>query len=181
MSLKYDEYIESHKTNVYKAFLWLKDNLYNELFGGDETLRSQIEYNCQYAHDASKRDQFEYDAYDEYFYGSNRSYEVVQKFNRAWLEHIHKNPHHWQYWILINDNPDEGEIILDMPDIYIIEMICDWWSFSFNKGNLYEIFDWYDQRKKYMKLSEYTRMKVDNILSMIKNKLDESDYIYETS
>lgn len=179
MSEKYDEYIESHITNVYKAFLWLKDNLYNELFGGDETLRSQTEYNCQYAHDASKRDPFEYEAYDEYFYGGNRSYEVVQKFNRAWLEHIHKNPHHWQYWILINDNPDEGEIILDMPYIYIIEMICDWWSFSFNKGNLYEIFDWYNGHKQYMKLSDYTRMKVEDILSKIKDKLDLLEDVHQ--
>nr|DAE02562.1 MAG TPA: hypothetical protein [Siphoviridae sp. ctmYS12] len=30
---------------------------------------------------------------------------------------------------------------MDMPYNYIIEMICDWWAFSWNKGNLQEIFN----------------------------------------
>ena len=38
----------------------------------------------------------------------------------------------------------ELETILEMPYDYIIEMICDWWSFSWQSGNLYEIFKWYE-------------------------------------
>ena len=151
MSEKYDEYIKEHKDNVYKAFCWLRDNL-PEIFnmGSDNDTNKFIadcEYQCKYEHDKSKFEIDEYEAYDNYFYG-NRSYEVVEQFNRAWLRHIHRNPHHWQYWILINDNPDEGELILDMPDIYIIEMICDWWSFSWKQNKLDEIFDWYLKRSK---------------------------------
>lgn len=125
-------------------------------------------------HDASKYDREEYEAYDAYFYG-NQSYEVVEDFKYAWLHHIHNNPHHWQYWILNNDDPDEGEVILDMPDCYIIEMICDWWSFSWKKGNLDEIFAWYDERKDYMKMSKYTHMKVKYYLKLIKDNLNEGD------
>ena len=99
----------------------------------------------------------------------------MQDFNYAWLQHIHRNPHHWQYWVLINDDPDLGEIILDMPDVYIIEMICDWWSFSWSKGDLTEIFKWYEERKEYIKLSEKTRRVVENILNMMKDKLSEAD------
>ena len=87
--------------------------------------------------------------------------------------HIHRNPHHWQHWILTNDDPDEAETILDMPYNYIIEMICDWWSFSWNSENLREIFDWYSKHKKYMKLSAKTRLTVENILKEINKKLDE--------
>ena len=60
-----------------------------------------------------------------------------------------------------------------MPYKYIIEMICDWWAFSWNKGNLYEIFDWYNERKDYIKLHERSRKTVEKILGMIKAKLDE--------
>lgn len=54
-----------------------------------------------------------------------------------------------------------------MPDNYIIEMICDWWSFSWDKGKLDEIFDWYEEHKGYMKLSYSTREKVEDILERI--------------
>ena len=169
MSEKYNEYIQEHTSNVYKAFEWLEENL-PEIFQ-DEILKGECKYQCQFGHDKSKYGPEEYDAYDAYFYGGNKSYEVVENFNKAWLHHIHHNPHHWQHWVLINDDPDKGEIILDMPDVYIIEMICDWWSFSFKKGDLEEIFNWYADHKDYMKLSEYTRKKVEDILLKINAKL----------
>ncbi|MBQ8293411.1 MAG: hypothetical protein IJX78_06420 [Bacilli bacterium] len=172
MSRQYDEYILEHKMNVYKAYQWLNKNL-PDLF--DDETTAACEYHCQFGHDESKYKPEEYDAYDKYFYGNNKSYEVVQNFNKAWLHHIHNNPHHWQYWVLINDDPNEGEIILDMPDVYIIEMICDWWSFSWKKGDLREIFKWYDERKEYIKLSEETHKKVNDILYKIHKKLNESD------
>ena len=144
----------------------------------DEEQRAKVEYQIVNAHDQSKYSKEEYDAYDNYFYG-NRSYEVVREFNVAWLHHIHNNPHHWQYWILHNDNPDEGMILLDMPDEYILEMICDWWSFSWTKGDLYEIFNWYNERKSYIKLSDETREKVEGVLDTIKDKLDEKKRKHE--
>lgn len=168
MSIQYDNYLTQHRGNVYKGFEWMRDNM-PELIKGDY----HYEWQIGYAHDISKNDPEEYDAYDKYFYGGNRSFAVVQNFNKAWLRHIHQNAHHWQHWILINDNPDEGEIILDMPYNYIIEMICDWWAFSWNKGNLYEIFNWYDEHKDYMKLSDKTRQTVNDILEKLKTRLDE--------
>ena len=135
-----------------------------------------MDYDWQigFGHDASKSTPDEYDAYDAYFYGNNKSYAVVKAFNYAWLHHIHSNPHHWQFWILINDDPDEGMVIMDMPYNYIIEMICDWWAFSWASGNLDEIFNWYDQHKDYIKLSDQTRKTVEDILSKIKEKLDSA-------
>ena len=73
----------------------------------------------------------------------------------------------------MNDDPKEGTIALDMPDEYIIEMICDWWSFSWRSGDLTEIFKWYDDHKNRMILHERTRASVELILTMIKYKLDE--------
>lgn len=112
----------------------------------------------------------EYRAYDAYFYG-NKSAKVVEEFKKAWLLHIHRNPHHWQHWVLNCDEPDEGEICLDMPYQYIIEMICDWWSFGFASDDLPEIFDWYDAHQDYIKLSSETRKTVEDIMWAIREKL----------
>lgn len=173
MSQQYDEYLKSHLENVVKGCKWLIGNL-PEIFLNENNI-SEVLYQCEFKHDRSKYNANEYEAYDKYFYGGNKSFEVVQNFNYAWLIHIHNNPHHWQHWVLLNDNPEEGEIILDMPDNYIIEMICDWWSFSWKQGNLHEIFNWYDERKDYIKLSKPTREKVENILESMKKKLNEEE------
>lgn len=173
MSQKYDEYLIEHKTNVKNGFYFLKDYL-PQIFGsGENSILGEVEHNIVYGHDSSKTELDEYDAYDAYFYGGNRSFQVISDFNRAWLKHIHRNPHHWQHWVLINDDKENGVILIDMPDVYIIEMICDWWSFSWSKGKLFEIFDWYDEHRLYMKMSDYTRGKVENILDLLKEKLNE--------
>lgn len=167
MSFQYDQYLDRHKANVKRGFDWISENL-------PELLKGGFDYGWQicFAHDQSKSELDEYEAYDAYFYGGNRSYSVMRAYERAWLIHLHRNPHHWQHWILINDDPKEGEIILEMPYNYVIEMICDWWAFSWAKGNLTEIFSWYNEHKDYMKLHPKTRKNVDDILEKIRAKLE---------
>lgn len=177
MSREYDLYLQEHKENVFKGLEWIHENLPELL---NRCNYAELEQQIRYNHDASKSEPDEYEAYDRYFYGGNRSYQVVQDFNYAWLMHQKRNPHHWQYWVLINDDPGEGFIALDMPLNYIIEMICDWWAFSWAEDNLYEIFKWYDEHKDYMKLSDKTRKTVENILEAIKVKLEESERENET-
>ena len=87
--------------------------------------------------------------------------------------HIHRNPHHWQHWVLINDEPKEGTILIEMPYPYIIEMICDWWAFSWIKGDLSEMFAWYKDHADYIKMHNNTRSIVEEILEMIRTKLTE--------
>lgn len=169
MSYEYDLYLERHRANVRRGFAWLRGNLPDVLEKAENP-----EWYIYSEHDASKSDSAEYSAYDAYFYGGNRSYAVVQDFKEAWLHHIHNNPHHWQYWVLINDEPDEGQIALKMPYHYILEMICDWWSFSWSYGNPTEIFKWYEEHRDYMLLHANTRKTVEDILSRIADKLDET-------
>lgn len=171
MSFQYDQYLQQHRANVHSGYEWLCENLPVII----ESVPT-AGWNTEFAHDQSKYEKDEYDAYDAYFYGGNRSFEVVENYKRAWFLHLHRNPHHWQYWILINDDPKEGEIVLEMPYDYIIEMICDWWAFSWASGNLYEIFDWYEEHSNYMKLATKTRETVEYILNAIKEKLAELGY-----
>ena len=165
MSSEYDTYLREHRNNVNRGYQWLRTNL-PEIFDGCGAIDEQI-----FHHDVSKNSNEEYTPYDLYFYGNNKSYAVVQNFRKAWLHHIHVNPHHWQHWILINDDPGEGEILLEMPYPYIIEMICDWWAFSWQKGYLSEIFSWYDEHQQYIKLAPKTREIVEDILWKLRGRL----------
>lgn len=167
MSKQYDQYLSTHITNVKKGYEWIKENL-PELIAADKITDYDLLIGL---HDFSKTDVAEYGPYDAYFYGEEKTPNVIEDFNKAWLMHIHRNPHHWQHWILINDDPNEGEIIIEMPYHFIIEMICDWWSFSWSKGNLEEIFNWYESRKEYIKLHNNTRAIVEEILNMIREKI----------
>lgn len=160
MSTEYSNYIMEHVANVEKAYIWLREK---EIISDE--LATQINW-----HDVSKYLKAEYDAYDNYFYGK-KTEKVKTEFNYAWLHHIHNNPHHWQYWVLVND--EDGTKALEMPREYVIEMICDWWSFSHKTGNLYEIFDWYKSHKKNMILHENTKKLIEELLDRIKEELNK--------
>lgn len=171
MSKLYDYYLERHRENVRLGFAWLCKNL-------PEILKEDCEWQIIYAHDQSKYESDEYEAYDTYFYGNNQSYACVQNFKRAWLLHIHRNPHHWQHWILVNDDSKDGEILLEIPYNYIVEMICDWWSFSWQAGNLFEIFNWYDEHRDYMRINPKSRKQIEDILMRLKERLGDSSTLY---
>lgn len=166
MSIEYDQYLNEHIKNVKRGLEWMRDNL--ELTGDDITDAILWADN----HDHSKWGTSEYNQYDEYFYGGNPSFKVALDFKYAWLHHQNRNPHHWQYWVLINDDPNENIMPLPIPMVYIYEMIADWWSFSWKDGNLFEIFDWYEARKDYIIMEQSTRIVVENLLERIKSKLN---------
>ena len=184
---KYEEYLTTLISNVNKAYQWLKENLPDVLT--EDNYIDEVAYYGELddiiaRHDASKYcktpdvDNYyelkcEYDAYADYFYGE-KTPEVEQKFDHAWLAHIHANPHHWQHWMLQNDDPDIGMRVLDMPYVFIIECICDWWSFSWKQNKLDEVFTWYEKNKKGIILSDKTRKTIESILDKIKQKLEES-------
>lgn len=163
---EYDVYLTTHISNVKKGFEWLLQKL-PQLFKDYDAdhIGSIIAQ-----HDESKYSDEEYWPYCEYFYGQRNS-NVEEEFNKAWLHHQHENPHHWQHWLL---QEDEGKLTpLEMPYEYIIEMICDWWAFSWAKNDLYEIFNWYNNNKSKMNLHKSTLDTVENLLKLLKDTLDE--------
>lgn len=181
---QYEEYLTQHIGNVQKGYQWMKDYL-PEILSEDNYIEETAYYGeldeVIAQHDKSKYTRIpdvenyyelrcEYDAYAEYFYGKEQTEEVKEAFDRAWLAHIHANPHHWQHWMLQND--EDGLRLLDMPYVFIIEMICDHWSFSWKAKNPYEIFSWYEKNKNGILLSDKTRETYEYILSQIKAKLD---------
>ena len=160
---QYKEYLSNHIQNVKNGYEWLKLTILPNIDIDLSITDKLIKY-----HDSSKYSIEEFDGYRDYFYG-NQTGEVKRNFDYAWLYHIHNNPHHWQYWLL---QEDDGDLkALDIPIQYIIEMICDWWAFSWNKNNLFEIFKWYEQNKDKQNLSANTRDIVEKILHEMKTQL----------
>ena len=83
--------------------------------------------------------------------------------------HKSRNLHHPEYWM--NKNRETNE----MPLIYIVEMVCDWWSFGLMQNNPAEIFDYYENNKgKYKFSSEITEI-VEELLSLVQQSIRELD------
>lgn len=102
-------YILDHKLNVFIE-CW-KEGLYMQGI----------------THDLSKFVPKEFFPYAKKFFSDGElNVDDEMKWQFAWLHHQHKNKHHWEYWI-INPNTKQA---LPMPRKYLIEMVCDWRSFS---------------------------------------------------
>ena len=117
---KYREYLESHISNVENAYKLLLPRI-NEMGLSDQELQL-LENNIK-NHDKSKFTVEEFIPYSNYFYG-DKTEKTIKEFRNAVIIHEKRNPHHLEYWL------ERGK---DMPTIYLIEMVCDWWSFSLQK------------------------------------------------
>lgn len=111
-------------------------------------------------HDLSKFRPSEWFPYCRYFYGSGETTQKTQEaLDRAWLRHIHRNDHHWQYWILREDNG--GTKLLDMSDKAIQEMVADWAGAGKAITGEWDLAEWYRKSKHLMLMSPSTRIKVE--------------------
>lgn len=165
----YLEYIDQHvkgvKLSYYNVF---KDALKQENIDYNENLLLENINN----HDSSKYSKEEFTPYMNHFYSEDGHRKDLDEqddieFEYAWLHHIHCNPHHWQYFILIHDTETPKETYLDMPIEYIIEMLCDWNSFS-SRNPESTAKTWYDSNKDEIKLSENTRKIVEQLVKYSK-------------
>ena len=149
---EYKEYVDAHKERVEKFASWLKENCPDlftdidvDLF--DEMIRD---------HDESKYSEEEFEPYAQKWFGDGKK---TFEYEEAWKHHWMSNEHHPEYWL--------GE---DMPYIYILEMICDWGSFSIDKGDLKELSDFYFNKAKddpEKMLSEATKEIIEDLLVRI--------------
>ena len=90
---------------------------------------------------------------------------IEKDFNIAWLKHIHRNPHHWQYWVLREDNG--GNKTLQMPGKYIDEMISDWNGAGMAITGKENTREWYIENKDNMNLNENTRHQVETCINVL--------------
>ena len=163
---KYLKYVRTHIKNVQTCYS-MAINAFKDVF---PNVYNDVVKTCQLSnnlknHDKSKFECDELFAYAHKFFptkGKDDPYSKENKdnFKLAWLHHIHQNPHHPAYWVLADDG---GFEILDMPDVYIIEMLCDWMAMSkhFNSTTLDY---WMLGSAQKLPMSDYTRSKVNEFM-----------------
>lgn len=93
-------------------------------------------------HDNSKWSEAEFPGYAMHFKGGG----APDEFSRAWLHHIHYNPHHWQHWIFPDGyTPKDSNVqngVVEMPVPYAIEMIADWMGAGRTYTGSWDMKDW---------------------------------------
>lgn len=88
---------------------------------------------------------------------------VMHEFDVAWLKHQHRNPHHWQHWVLRNDNG--STVALAMPAKYIGEMVSDWdGAGRAITGRAGGTLEWYLKNRERIVLHPETRRLVEYLL-----------------
>jgi hypothetical protein len=95
-------------------------------------------------HDESKWTPHEFPHYARNFHGDKGD---PEGFVRAWLHHIHTNPHHWQHWIFPDKYQMEGGGIhengaVEMPENFIREMVADWMGSSKTYTGSWDMNEW---------------------------------------
>jgi hypothetical protein len=118
-------------------------------------------------HDWSKFALSEFPQYARAFQGdysqsSADKNRVDGDFQRAWLHHIHHNPHHWQYWIYKSSG--SGDVLFDIPETYVREMIADWMGASRAYTGSFDMREWLDKNWTRVHLSSATENLAKRIL-----------------
>lgn len=124
-------------------------------------------------HDWSKLRPSEFFPYVNYFYGDKGKENSENakdgyksgsnyKFDMAWLLHQKRNKHHWQWWILPLD--DGTGKFLDIPDIYLFEMVADWYGAGRAITGREYVSPWYMYNKEKIQMSTRSRNVLETII-----------------
>lgn len=108
---------------------------------------------------------------DDYHYWSAVHAHRVP-FDRAWLHHQHFNPHHWQHWVL---REDDGQTkYLEMPENFAREMVADWCGAGRAITGQWEVWKWYGKNVERILLHPRTSTLVQELVTDERNRV-ESD------
>ncbi len=131
-------------------------------------------------HDISKLYPSEFTPYANHFYGKKgkENAEKIKssfydpnkdsddKFQWAWHYHSSRNKHHWQYWI--TPTVDKKLLPIKIPEVYLIEMLCDWEGAKKAKGTTISVEEWYEQNKNSMTLHIESRKRLEELIEQYK-------------
>ena len=115
-------------------------------------------------HDWSKLMPSEWIPYARFFYKPTDTGDAA--FDFAWLLHQKRNKHHWQWWVLPED--EGGLKVLPMSDRYRREMLADWRGAGRAQGYGDNTCEWYEANKTKMQLHPDTREWIEKMLALQK-------------
>lgn len=137
-------------------------------------------------HDFSKWSTEEFPAYAKYFCSKQDispvdASSVSSEFAKAWLHHIHCNPHHWQHWIFPdNFSPKGSDVergVVEMPQHYALEMIADWMGASRVYTGSWDITDWLHKNMEKIRVHSSTAKYLRNVLGVSLTDIAHPDIV----
>ncbi len=153
----YKKYLLDHKAKVKEFADWLVDNL-PELFNDVDL---EAFYKIIEEHDGSKLSEEEFEHYAKKWFSGEETPEYEEARQHHWMN----NEHHPEFW--------QGE---DVPYIYILEMICDW--FVDSGGSVEKLIDFYNTEirdDKEKNLSDATKEIIEEILDKLALVMDKKE------
>lgn len=118
-------------------------------------------------HDNSKWSDEEFYAYVKHFEGGG----APDEFARAWLHHLHLNPHHWQHHIFPDGftpkNSDVEQGVVQMPANYVLEMVADWMGASMAYTGSFDMTKWLIKKIPRIRVHSKTAMVLREILDSL--------------
>jgi hypothetical protein len=161
-NLKYLRYLIAHKWYVLDAGVVTRAPLWRLLI-----------------HDWSKFTPAEWGPYRDYFYltkdfneDSAHQRRLKAAFDKAWIHHLHKNPHHWEYWSIGMSGKDNP---VPMPREIMREMVADWCGAGRVITGDWDADKWYPAQT-HLKLHPDTRLDVEHQLKMTLGELRSGFY-----
>lgn len=125
-------------------------------------------------HDDSKFSIAEFPDYAMHFFGGGNP----EGFSKAWLHHIHNNPHHWQHWIYPQGHTPKNTTVengvVEMPQIYALEMVADWMGASMAYTGSWDMQKWLWDNMPKITLHSKTEVYVRSVL----DSLGYADTVY---
>lgn len=154
--ITYFKYLLLHKWYVFWACLELGVPIWIAFFHDWDKFRwDMVKCYANFFYDKNGKDKRVWDKINGYY---NPNETGNEEFDRLRERHIITNKHHWQYWKL-------GKQYIDMPDVYILEMLADWKGAALAQGvNGRKVQTWYQLHKNEIKLSYDTKHKVETYL-----------------
>lgn len=117
-------------------------------------------------HDQSKFSEVEFPAAVERFKAGDPN---PDRYARAWLNHVHKNPHHWQHWMFPDGFTPRGSSVeagvMAMPEEYAREMVADWMGSSMAYTGSWDMTTWLVENMGRIRLHTATAATVRGILA----------------
>ncbi len=117
------------------------------------------------SHDNSKWSQSEFSGYARHLQGGG----APDEFSKAWLHHIHYNPHHWQHWIFPNGYTPKGSKVengvVEMPYHHALEMIADWMGSEMANQNRWDMSEWLSKNIPKIRVHSSTAQYLGSVLS----------------
>lgn len=136
-------------------------------------------------HDLSKYGPTEFLVGARYYQGDhspNEAERLATGVSTAWLHHKGRNKHHIEYWTDYGLGPEKQVVPVEMPPVYVAEMLCDRIAASriYKKDEYTDAspYEYYTRSKERGIIHPNTHRLLTELLTMLKDEGEDATFEY---